>query len=378
VTSATEAARRSRRRGDRGPGAAAFVTLAAALAIAQPAPAQDAPPCPATLVEEVEVIAHLPGPALWRVSTPTSQLWIVVRPGRLPKDFQWDNRRVATALHGARELVLPPVATGGLGDVFDLLVDPGHVLHLPPGETVRGGLPPALAERWEAAARAIDQNPARYDHWRPVLGALMLVSDAQRRDPCNPAGNQAPIFDLARSLHVKLRPLANYKATGALRALAAASPEAATACVALAAQTVERLPVDGPRRAAAWSTGDLQALKAIGNGASMGACLDAVPATAALRNREAADWAKELGKALAAPGKTVVAVDLDNLTREGGLLDQLKAQGLEVIGPAYCRGPRATKKGGPLEPPFVVWSVPWPIFRRRSSAARRADGLRGR
>ena len=34
-------------------------------------------------------------------------------------------------------------------------------------------------------------------------------------------------------------------------------------------------------------------------------------------------------------GKTVVAVNLDNLIRTGGLLDQLKAQGLEVIGPAY-------------------------------------------
>ena len=56
---------------------------------------------------------------------------------------------------------------------------------------------------------------------------------------------------------------------------------------------------------------------------------------AAFRNRAAADWAKELGQALAAPGKTVVAIDLDDLTRKGGLLDQLKVQGLEVIGPNY-------------------------------------------
>ena len=322
----------------------AALALAASLAIPQIAQAQEAPPSsaqeapppsPATLLEEVQVIAHLPGPALWRVSTPTSQLWILVRPGWLPKDFQWDNRRVVTALNGARELVLPPFETGGLGDLFDLTIDPGHVLHLPASETLRGALPPATASRLEAAARAIDQNPARYDHWRPVLAALMLVSDAQRRDPRTPAGNQAPIFDLARSLHVKLRPLASYKAAGLLRGLAGASPETAAACIALAAQTVEGLPEDGPRRAAAWSTGDLKALKAMGDGASMGPCLDAVPAMAALRNREAADWAKALDRALASPGKTVVAVNLDNLIRTGGLLDQLKAQGLEVIGPAY-------------------------------------------
>jgi hypothetical protein len=38
---------------------------------------------------------------------------------------------------------------------------------------------------------------------------------------------------------------------------------------------------------------------------------------------------------LVTPGKTVVAVNLDDLTRKGGLLDQLKAQGLGVIGPDY-------------------------------------------
>jgi hypothetical protein len=56
---------------------------------------------------------------------------------------------------------------------------------------------------------------------------------------------------------------------------------------------------------------------------------------AALRDRMAADWAKELSQALASPGKTVVAADLDTLTRPGGLLQQLKAEGLQVIGPAY-------------------------------------------
>ena len=64
----------------------------------------------------------------------------------------------------------------------------------------------------------------------------------------------------------------------------------------------------------------------------LGVCLDAAPGAASFRDRAAADWAKELGRVLASPGKTVVAVDLDNLARKGGLLDPLKAQGLEVVG----------------------------------------------
>ncbi|MGZ3275074.1 MAG: TraB/GumN family protein [Caulobacteraceae bacterium] len=311
----------------------AALALAASLAMPQAAPAQEQPPSPAALVEEVEVIARLPGPALWRVSTPTSQLWIIGLPGALPKGFTWDDRRVATALDGARELVLPPAATGGLGDLFSILVDPGHVLHLPPGKTVRSDLPPALVDRFEAAARSVGQNPSHYDHWRPVLAALLLMSDANRHYRLS--GPTMRVAALAKSRKVKPRPLANYKAMDLVRGLAATPTQAAQACMALAADAVERMPADTPRRAAAWAIGDLKALKTIDDAASGEACLDAAPAVVALRDRAAADWAKELGRALTSPGKTVAAIDLGNLTRKGGLLDQLKAQGLDVIGPTY-------------------------------------------
>jgi hypothetical protein len=310
---------------------AAALALAASLAVPQTAPAQDAPPSPATMVQEVEVIALLPGPALWRVPTPSSQLWILGLDGPVPRGFQWDNRRVVTALDGARELVVPPVATGGLGDVFTLLA----VLHPPRGQTVRGDLPPALAARWEAAARAIGRDPAHYDHWRPVIAAGALSSDAQGHYGLNPAGPLLAVAVLAKNQHVKMRQLAAYKAGDLIRELGQTPPQAGAACIALAVGMVEGLPVDAQRRAAAWATGDLKTLKAIDETSNRGACLDGIPAVAAFRDRAAEDWAKALGQAMASPGKTVVAVNLDDLTRKGGLLDQLKAQGLEVIGPAY-------------------------------------------
>ena len=307
------------------------LALAASLAVPQAAPAQDAPPSPATLVEEVEVIARLPGPALWRVSTPTSQLWILGLAGPLPQGFQWDDRRVVTALDGARELVLPPVATGGLGDIFAFL----HVLNLPRGETVRGGLPPALATRWEAAARSVGRDPAHYDHWRPVIAAGALSADARRHYRLSLGGPSLAVATLARNRHVKTRQLAAYKAGDLIRELGQTPPQAGPICISLAVGMVEGLPADAQRQAEAWATGDLKTLRAIDQRSDTNACLDAIPAVAALRDRAAADWAKELGRALTAPGKTVMAADLDTLTRKGGLLDQLKAQGLDVIGPEY-------------------------------------------
>jgi uncharacterized protein YbaP (TraB family) len=322
------------------PGLASALALAAWIAFpqtapAQTAPVQEAPPSPAALVAEVEVIGRLPGPALWRVSTPTSQLWILGVAGPLPKDFQWDNRRVATALDGARELVLPPEATGGLGDVISLLLDRDHVIHLPRGETVRGVLPPDLKARWEAAAHAIDRDPAHYDHWRPVIAAGALQGDAVGHYHLNPGGVMQAVAGLARSKHVKVRPMAVYGVRDLIRGLGQTPPEAGTACIDLVARSVESAPEDAQRRAAAWAKGDLKTLKALNDGTDSSACIDAIPAVVALRDRAAADTAKGLAEALATPGKTVVASDLVLVTRKGGLLDQLKAEGLEVIGPAW-------------------------------------------
>jgi uncharacterized protein YbaP (TraB family) len=281
----------------------------------------------------VEVIARLPGPALWRVSTPTSQIWLLGLAAPLPHDFKWNDQRVAKALEGARELVVPPTASLGLGDVFGLLIDSKHLVHLPPGQTVRDGLPPELRARWEEAARGVGQEPARYDHWRPVIATLALVQDAERRERLDPAGAQGSVAAMARKMRVKTRHLADYRAVELIEGLAATPPEGSNACLDLAAGMASTLKFDAPKLAQAWAKGDLAAVRAMNDRSAE--CLAGVPAVAALRDRVAADWAKDLKSELAKPGKVMVASDLDTLTRKGGLLDQMKAEGLDVIGPAW-------------------------------------------
>ena len=315
-----------------------WMVLAMACAVWTPGAAamaqEPAPPSPSTLVEEVEVIAKLPGPALWRVSTPTSQIWFFGLPGTgLPQGFKWNDARVAKALDGARELVMPPVATGGFGDVVTLLIDRGHIIHLPPGETVRSRLPADLRVRWEDAARSVGQDPAHYDHWRPVIAALALMQDAGKRNRLDPGGGRTQLMALSRKLHVKARLLANYRAIDLIKGLSDTPEAASQACLALAADTARTEKDDTLRVAEAWAKGDLDVVRAQNDRSAE--CLGAVPEVVRLRDRVAADSAKDLKAELARPGKAVVAADLDTLTRKGGLLDQLKAEGLEVIGPAY-------------------------------------------
>jgi uncharacterized protein YbaP (TraB family) len=310
-----------------------LAAMAVAFAAVGAAPAQDMPPSPATLVEEVQVIGRLPGPALWRVSTTTSQLWILGVAGPLPRGFKWNDQRVAKALEGSSELVLPPGASAGLLDVMGLLLDTDHVIHMPAGQTIRDGMSPDLRARWEAAARGAGQDPAHYDHWRPVLAAGALTGDAARHDGLNPGGPLFQVAVLAKKMHVKVRPLANYRAVDLIKAIARTPDEASQVCLAMAADAAATMKDDAPKLAEAWAKGDLATVKARNDRAAE--CTDKVPAVTALKDRAAADWAKELKTAISQPGKVMVAADLDTLTRQGGLLDQLNAQGLEVIGPNY-------------------------------------------
>ena len=64
-------------------------------------------------------------------------------------------------------------------------------------------------------------------------------------------------------------------------------------------------------------------------------CFTAVPGIMRLQDRMTQDWAKGLAASMAHPGKTVLAIDMESLTRTGGLLDQLRAQGLTVSGRTY-------------------------------------------
>jgi uncharacterized protein YbaP (TraB family) len=313
---------------------ALIAVLIASWALGSAAWAQEPPaPSPATLVEEVEVIGRLPGPALWRVSTTDSQIWLLGLASPLPRDFKWNDERVAKALDGARELIIPPTARVGLGDVIGLLIDSKHLVHLPPGQTVRDGLPPDLRARWEEAARGVGRDPAHYDHWRPEIAALVLAQDAERRNGLDHTGAQTSVSALARRLHVKSRRLADYRAIELLEGLSTTPAEGSQACLSLAADAAITLKTDAPRLAQAWAKGDLATVRALNDRGAE--CVDRDPPVAALLNRMATDWAKDLKVELAKPGKVMVAADLDTLTRKGGLLDQLQAEGLEVIGPGW-------------------------------------------
>ncbi len=304
-----------------------------------PVAASDAQPPAQTesqdVQHEIEIIAHLPGPALWRVSTPTSELWIIGLVGPVPKRMAWDTRRVEAALDGARELVIPPGASVNVIDIAGLLLDPFHRYHYPGDQTLRGTMSPEARERFETAAASVGQDPAHYDHWRPLIAAIALLADAQKHDALNPEGPQKTLMGLARARNVPTRRLTNYSVGQLMRAFSEAGPGAANACLSMVVDLTPRLPAYSERIGAAWSHGEVSVAMSTQAEITSDRCFDVVPGIQTLRDQVMADWVKGLAQTLQKPGKTVLAVDMETLTRSGGLLDQLRAQGLDVTGRAY-------------------------------------------
>lgn len=284
---------------------------------------------------EIDIIAHLPGPALWRVSTPTSELWIIGLAGPVPKRLEWDTRRVETALEGARELILPPGASFTVFDMAGLLLDPGRRYHYPDGQTLRGAMTPAMRAKFDAAAQELGQDPAHYDHWRPLVAFVALMADAQKHDALNLEGPQKTLMHLAQAKNVPTRRLSPYSAGAIAQAFKDATPADQQTCLKLMVDLIPRLPAFSARLGDAWAHGDVDATLAAQAEVASDGCFTAVPGILKLEDRRGQDWAKSLAQTLRTPGKTVLAIDIRSLTKPGGLLDQLRAQGLDVTGRAY-------------------------------------------
>ena len=61
-------------------------------------------------------------PALWRLTSGHSEVWIIGAPNLAPKSFSWDDRGLDQRLKGASVLIIEPQAKGNLiglaGDLF--------------------------------------------------------------------------------------------------------------------------------------------------------------------------------------------------------------------------------------------------------------------
>ena len=312
--------------------------LVAAAAVAWPALAQQGVPITparpdpndpdAVIVEELVVTARLPGPAWWSVSTSNSKVYVLGAPSLAPKKMSWDRSVFERRLAGADEVILPfqdiKVTFGGaLGAAF-------NYLRLKSREPFENTLDPATRARFAAVRQALGEPASRYGTRNPLAAGLLLASDYRDRNALTTTDPTKLIKLLARQARVPVRQR-SYNIGPLMGAIIRTSEAAGRGCFDEVLAQAEAGPGVTRAAARAWAAGDVRG--ALGNERTYERCIALVPGAQAFDAKTKADMVADIEAALKRPGHAIAVVPLRPLLAQGGVLDQLRAQGFTVTTP---------------------------------------------
>ena len=281
-----------------------------------------------TMVAELIVTATLPGPAWWTVTNGGSTVWILSAPTSLPRRFAWDRSVLRRRLALSREIIMPPAATVGLGDLFAFLSARARLKTKAPLEQ---RAPADVAARFLATAAALKRPASTYDHWNGVGAAMIMAWDFRNGVGIDVREPLVAIEGEARRARVPVVYAAKYRAITAVRAaVAEVTPAIEWTCVDAASDEIAGGRTRFEQAAAGWGRGDTRA--ALNAGRSFEACLNAIPVGAGIAREVIADDTQAIDTALKTPGHVVAVVPVRSLLAEDGVLDRLRRRGYTVNG----------------------------------------------
>ena len=267
-------------------------------------------------LEEVLVRGELPGPAMWKVSRDDHTLWIMGTISPMPRRMIWRQQQAEDVIRASGEILGESDSRLdmdlGVRESFRLLRQALRLRHNADGSTLRETLPPDLYARWHAAHRQwFGKDPSPKERARPLYAAILLYERALRRSGLT----EDPIVwntaeRLARRHGVKVRQrefqLKVDDPKGMLDELAVLPKAREAACLAEVMDYIDREVPQMKRRAEAWATGDLSALRNLPDMDAEPACMSLGEGTqvARLVETEEALFAQDL------EGKLTVRGDL--------------------------------------------------------------------
>jgi len=284
----------------------------------------------ATVVQELIVTAPSGGPAWWSVSKGASTVWILGTPSDLPKGFSWDQRVLDRRIGQSRAVLLPPEAHAGLMDIFGIMAAQRRLKSREPLE-VRAPAP--LGARFVAATAALGRAPKDYDHWNGLMAGVMMSADFRRKAGLEPFAPLPAIRRAAEKRRVPVSNVADYPFMPTLRAgIAEVTPELEWVCLAAAVDEIDKGPDAFRAAARGWAVGDVRTALTTPRGYEV--CFNSIPAGADIARRAMNDETRAIEKALQTPGRVIAVVSLRTLLAQGGVLEQLRADGYSIKGDA--------------------------------------------
>src|SRR6188508_1193457 len=125
------------------------------------------------VVEELQVVARPPGPALWLVEKGGAKLYVVGSAPPLPHQLKWESPRLNRAMDQASLVLVPPEASVGPLQIAKFLLTGGGVRQ-PMGKTLESRLPPDLLARFVSARQRAKRSAGPYKNWKPAVAGFVL------------------------------------------------------------------------------------------------------------------------------------------------------------------------------------------------------------
>lgn len=299
--------------------------VAVAPAISDPAPAED----------EIVVVGERPGPRLWRIqSSAGGEVYILGVLQPLPKDLVWKTTAVDAAIARAdRALTSSTNVSVGLRT----LLSNQNAFRNPGGARVSDQLSPDVRARFDRARRAYGLDEKAYENWRPYLAGLLLVDKAIRKSGLSRDFDAERItVKKIRSRRLPIEVVGKLNVKPLLKALNELPLGADAPCLAAQLDSLDALP-DLKLRAIAWSKGDIETLRAIGDRDAGDLCLAGLQSggleVQRLRERLIDDWTTALLTSAQRPDVTFAVAPMGTLIAPDGVLARLRARGVVIDGP---------------------------------------------
>ncbi len=293
-------------------------SLCLTLAVAGAAAAQDVAPDEAVAIDDVVVTARRAGAPMWEISRGDSTVILVGSISGVPRDFAWRPEALEAATARSQRILSPTEGRASVSDLLRLLWRIRTVGVLPSGTTTADHLSPEQQARLEAV-----MADKRGESWR-IQGFVPLSFDLLEDAGYERRSGRGAVEAVRRAAREAGLPM---------------TPRTYLSCVEASIAAAEAGPVGAAARLEAWRSLKVAAVLATPLDQALNLCWPSGdPEIAPVLRTQ---WAEATQTALGQPGVTMGVASLRILAEPGGVLDQLEAQGLDVVGPPWKAEPGA-------------------------------------
>jgi hypothetical protein len=230
-------------------------------------------------------------------------------------------------------VLLPPRGQVGVFEGIWFLITSGDVLRLSDGQKLESVLPGPLKERFVLALAHARSDSDRYADYKPSVAGFMLEGDFLKAAKLSVREPIATIQSLAAREIVPVRTIATYPALDVVKEVPSLSAAGNNKCLGDSLDDIDVMEAHARLAADAWAVGDVEGIKAHYSEPKALDCLGQSASFTRLWQRSVDDTVGAVDTALEHRGKTVIVINIGELLRKNGVLERLKAQGLQIEGP---------------------------------------------